>query len=265
MPELPEVETIRRGLEPVLSGRRIVDARAFPHPKFTPALDAVGPFVTGVSRRGKYLLVGLDDDRELVVHLGMTGQLRLVDGEPDPYERAAWALDDGSTLGFRDVRRFGRIRVVPSGEYGSIPTLAALGPEPFGDEFTARGLHAALSRSRARLKTQLLSQRPVAGVGNIYADEALWAARLDPGSRRISRPGAERLHAAIVEALRAGVEHGGTTLRDYRTVDDGEGGHQHHLRCYGRAGEPCDRCGELLRRRVIDGRSATSCPGCQRR
>ena len=172
MPELPEVETIRRGLEPLLAGRRVVDARAFPHPKFTPALDAVGAVVDDVRRRGKYLLMGLDDGRELVVHLGMTGQLQLVDGEPDPYERAAWLLDDGGTLGFRDVRRFGRVRVVPAGEYGGIATLASLGPEPFGDDFTAEGLHDALSRSRARLKTQVLSQRPVAGVGNIYASSA---------------------------------------------------------------------------------------------
>ncbi len=265
MPELPEVETIRRGLEPRLSGRCVVDARAFPHPKFTPALDAIGSCITGVGRRGKYLLVGLDDDRELIIHLGMTGQLRIVDGEPDRYERAAWILDDGSTLGFRDVRRFGRIRVVPSGEYGDIATLAALGPEPFEPSFTPEGLYTSLSRSRARIKTQLLSQRPVAGVGNIYADEALWEAKVDPGARRITRPAARRLHAAIVGALGAGVEHGGTTLRDYRTVDDGEGGHQHHLRCYGRAGEPCERCGSVLRRRVIDGRSTTSCPTCQRR
>ncbi|MEM8903246.1 MAG: bifunctional DNA-formamidopyrimidine glycosylase/DNA-(apurinic or apyrimidinic site) lyase [Actinomycetota bacterium] len=265
MPELPEVETIRRGLEPWLVGRRIVDARAFAHPKFTPALEAVGPAVVEVGRRGKYLLVGLDDGRELVVHLGMTGQLLPATDPPDQYERAAWTLDDDSTLAFRDVRRFGRIRVVPAGDHHDIATLARLGPEPLGGDFTAEGLHEALGRSRARIKTQLLSQRPVAGVGNIYADEALWSARVNPAARRITRPAARRLHGAIIEAIASGVEHGGTTLRDYRTVDDAEGGHQHHLRCYGRAGEPCERCGTELRRRIVDARGTTWCPVCQRR
>ena len=106
---------------------------------------------------------------------------------------------------------------------------------------------------------------PRADIPGMAPDEALWAARIDPAARRVSRPAARRLHAAIIETLREGVEHGGTTLRDYRNAEDGEGGHQHHLRCYGRAGEPCERCGTVLRRRVIDARSTTSCPVCQRR
>ncbi|MEM9037974.1 MAG: bifunctional DNA-formamidopyrimidine glycosylase/DNA-(apurinic or apyrimidinic site) lyase [Actinomycetota bacterium] len=265
MPELPEVETIRRGLEPALVGRRIVDASAFSHPKFSPALEAIGPTVVSVGRRGKYLLVGLDDGRELVVHLGMTGQLLLDEAQGDAYERAAWTLDDGRRLRFRDVRRFGRLRVVPAGRYEDIPTLHALGPEPFSAAFDGDHLHRELARSSVKVKTRLLSQRPVAGVGNIYADEALWDAGIDPASRQVSRPAAHRLRDALVDALAAGVRHGGTTLRDYRTVDAGEGGHQHHLRCYGRAGEPCERCGEILRRKVVDARGTTWCPSCQRR
>ena len=186
MPELPEVETIRRQLDPQLRGAGLVDAWAFPSGKFTPALEAVGTTVTSVGRRGKYLLVGLDRDgapEELVIHLGMTGRLSVVTVGPPTttHLRARWTLDDGRSLLFDDVRRFGRIAVVPFGEHGSLPTLAALGPEPFDEGFTPEHLRAAVNRSERALKTQLLSQRVVAGVGNIYADEALWRAGVHPG------------------------------------------------------------------------------------
>lgn len=266
MPELPEVETIRRQLEPRLTERTIVGAWAHPSAKFAEAPHAVGATIEGVRRRGKYLIVDLDDGHEIVVHLGMTGQLSVVgDRERDPYVRATWDLDDGWLLRYRDVRRFGRIRVVPAGEYSSIATLHAIGPEPFDPEFTGLRLHEALTRSSRRIKTQLLSQRPVAGVGNIYADEALWAARVHPAARTISRPAAQRLRDAIVEALGVGIDNGGTTLRDYRNADGGEGSNQFHLRCYGRAGEPCERCGTELRSSVWDARTTTWCPTCQRR
>ena len=266
VPELPEVETVRRGLEPVLLGRRIVDAGAHPSPKFNAAPGAIDRTVRSVDRRGKYLLIGLDDGRRLVVHLGMTGQFRVHDHEPDddPYVRAWWLLDDGRTLAFRDVRRFGRIAVVGD-DVGSLPTLAALGPEPFDPAFTPEHLRAAVNRSQARIKTQLLSQRVVAGVGNIYADEALWRAQVHPAARRITKPASVRLHEAIIDVLTEGIDHGGTTLRDYRTVEGGEGANQHRLDCYGRAGLPCARCGSILRRSVVDGRGTTHCPTCQRR
>ncbi len=269
MPELPEVETVRAGLEPLVAGRTLVSAGSHPSAKFTPALDAVGSRVGGVTRRGKYLLVGLDDDRSLVIHLGMTGQLR-VDASgaiADPYDRAWWHLDDGRRFAFRDVRRFGRLAVVGADltAVAVPPTLAALGPEPFADRFTAEHLWRGLRRSRVRVKTQLLAQRVVAGVGNIYADEALWRAGIHPGSRRISAMAAERLHRSIVEVLLEGIDHGGTTLRDYRTVDGASGSNQHRLDCYGRAGMDCRRCGHPLRRLVVDGRGTTCCARCQRR
>ncbi|MEZ5180146.1 MAG: bifunctional DNA-formamidopyrimidine glycosylase/DNA-(apurinic or apyrimidinic site) lyase [Acidimicrobiales bacterium] len=266
MPELPEVETVRRGLEPLLTGATLVDAGSHPSAKFTPALEARGAMVTGVGRRGKYLLTALDDGRRLVIHLGMTGQLR-VDADadrPDPYDRAWWLLDDGRRLGFRDVRRFGRLAVVGD-DLTALPTLAALGPEPFDEAFTPESLWQGLRRSRIRVKTQLLGQRVVAGVGNIYADEALWRAGIHPGARQVSRPAAARLHRAVVDVLAEGIEHGGTTLRDYRTVDGGEGENQHRLDCYGRSGLPCSRCGTTLRRAVVDARGTTWCPSCQRR
>lgn len=272
MPELPEVETVRRGLAPLLTGRQIVDASGHPSAKFSSAVEAVGTSVVSVGRRGKYLLVSLDDRRDLVIHLGMTGQLRVdpADHPSDPYDRAWWALDDGNRLAYRDVRRFGRVAVIGR-DRSSLPTLAALGPEPITDEgsvhpdFTVDHLWQALRRSQMPVKTQLLGQRVVAGVGNIYADEALWRAGIHPGSRRVSRARAEALRDAIVEVLAAGVSHGGTTLRDYRTATGDTGQNQHHLECYGRSGEPCSRCGTELRRSIVGGRGTTHCPVCQRR
>ena len=164
-----------------------------------------------------------------------------------------------------DIRRFGRVHVVDKGRYETIATLERLGPEPFSEQFTGDALWRALSASRRCVKTQLLSQRPVAGVGNIYADEALWLARINPAVRYVSRPRAARLAESIREALASGLRHGGTTLRDYAAVDGSRGRNQHHLLCYGRAGEPCERCGAELRRRVIDGRGTTWCRDCQQR
>ncbi len=266
MPELPEVETVRQGLEPLVRGRRIVDASHHPSAKFTGAADAVGRAIDGIGRRGKYLLVHLDDGLDLVIHLGMTGQLRVDPGDApsDPYDRASWDLDDGRRLAFRDVRRFGRIAVVGE-DRSSLPTLARLGPEPFDPAFTPEVLWRGLNAGTRHVKTRLLDQQVVAGVGNIYADEALWRAGVNPAARRISRPAAARLHEAIVAVLDAGIRNGGTTLRDYRTVEGGIGANQFELACYGRSGEPCDRCGTLLRRRVIDARGTTWCPTCQRR
>jgi formamidopyrimidine-DNA glycosylase len=314
VPELPEVETIRRQLEPLLVGATVCDAWAFPSGKFTPALEASGATIVSVERRGKYLLMGLDRGgpatapqvggdtggpsatEQLIVHLGMTGRLSVTppEGHPDPvvtdpsaagvatsswaesvvsdgpgpseaHLRARWALDDGRTLRFHDVRRFGRIAVVPAGEHASLPTLAALGPEPFDDAFSPQRLRDMVNASRRAVKTQLLSQRVVAGVGNIYADEALWRARVHPASRRLTRDEAQRLRHAVRDVLAAGITHGGTTLRDYRDVSGEEGTNQRHLDCYGRAGEPCVRCGDVLRRSVVDARATVHCPTCQRR
>jgi formamidopyrimidine-DNA glycosylase len=250
-------------------GRRIVEAWGHPSAKFSPAPAATGARIDRVGRRGKYLLAALDDGRELVVHLGMTGQLRLrpggQDAEMDPYVRAWWALDDDEVLELRDVRRFGRIGVVPAGEYASLPTLAALGPEPWDPVLDDDGLWRHLRASRVHVKTQLLSQRPLAGVGNIYADEGLWRAGVHPARRQVTRAEATRLLVALRDVLEQGIANGGTTLRDYRTVDGAEGRNQLELGCYGRAGEPCLRCGTELRRSVVDARGTTHCPTCQPR
>ena len=274
MPELPEVETIRGQLAPRLEGAEVVAAGAHPSAKFATAVDAIGARITVLRRRGKYLLAELDHDLDLVIHLGMTGVLALspgVEPEPSPYLRAWWGLaprtDGGGpeVLTFTDVRRFGRTVVVPHGDHATLPTLARLGPEPLGTDFTAAHLGAALRKAGAPLKAVLLGQRVVAGVGNIYCDEACWRAGVHPGSRRVPAARVPALHAAIRQVLAEGIEHGGTTLRDYRDGEGASGSHQRHLDCYGRAGEPCNRCGTLLERSVVAARGTTSCPTCQPR
>lgn len=269
MPELPEVETVRRQLEVRLRGRRIVEAWSHPSPKFTPAVEIVGEPLGAMGRRGKFIIVpvGKDRSRELIVHLGMTGRLTITDNPSpgNPHLRAWWALDDGSTLEFADIRRFGRIRVVHTGDYRSIPTLATAGPEPFDPSFDGETFWKLLSQSRRTLKTRLLSQRPIAGVGNIYADEALWLAKINPKVRRLSRSRSGILLDAIRTVLQQGLSNGGTTLRDYRDVSGNSGENQHQLMAYGRSSFPCFRCGATLKSEQIDGRTTTWCPTCQKR
>ena len=284
------METIRRQLEPRLAGRRIVDAGCFPSPKFEEAPLSVGATVTSLRRRGKYLLARLDGggavdaastpgthdqvtDRELVVHLGMTGRLGVVPSAELPrsvellraadHLRAWWELDDGAVLAFHDTRRFGRVAVVPAGDHRRLATLNHLGPEPFDDAFTAEALRSSM-RGRRAVKTVLLAQRAVAGVGNIYADEALWLAGIDPRVRRLGASRAARLRDAVREVLAEGIANGGTTLRDYRDAAGSEGSHQHVLRCYGRAGKPCVGCGTTMRSAMLEARRTTWCPTCQR-
>lgn len=269
MPELPEVESVVRQLRPRMVGRCIIDVWWDPQSRFDRIHQAVGRTITDVRRRGKYMLAlletGARSDRELIMHLGMTGAFRFreLGWEGDPYVRATLTLDDG-IVDFRDVRRFGRLTVVPAGDYRGIATLSQLGPEPLGLDFRPDQFHAALSRSRAPVKAQLLSQRPVAGVGNIYADEALWLARIDPRARRIGPQRAVRLWEAIRSVLRAAIEREGTTFRDYQMVNGESGRNATFLVAYGQQGRPCPRCGALLRKIVVAGRGTTYCPGCQR-
>ena len=225
VPELPEVETIKRQLEPQLLDSSIIDAGAHWSEKFAPAVEAIGGEFTGAQQQQKYLLFALDIREgtgitavELVVHLGMTGRLAVQShlGEVDlehPHLRAWWRLDDDRVLTFHDIRRFGRIQVVAAGEYRTIPTLHALGPEPWDAEFTGRYLADFVKRSDRHLKTILLAQRAVAGVGNIYADEALWDAEINPATRRLSRERADRLVTAIQRALELAATTAGPRCR----------------------------------------------------
>lgn len=274
MPELPEVESVRRQLAPRLVGATITGIWADPDmPRYLRPSQAAGRRVTGLVRRGKYLLAALDDTHELILHLGMTGVLRWRgedSWQPDPYVRASLHLRDAGAEGaraimdFRDVRRFGTLAVTPYGHHDELPTLASLGPEPLGPGFTREGFAAAIRATTQPIKPFLLSQRPVAGVGNIYADEALWRARIHPRARRIGRSRSDRLHQAIVAVLTAAVDREGTTFRDYRMVNGESGRNAGFLVAYGQEGRPCPRCGTVLRKVSLGGRGTTYCPSCQR-
>lgn len=266
MPELPEVESVRRQLDPQLSGRTVTDVWWDPLPTVPREFHQLellpGRKISHVDRRGKFLIAPLDDGLELVMHLGMTGSFRFE--LDDPYVRARAWLDDDRVLAFRDPRRFGRMAVVEAGIYDSLPTLAMLGPEPLSADFDPNVFTWELERTNSPVKPFLLSQRPVAGVGNIYADEALWQARIHPMSRRVGKKRAYALHAAIRDVLAAAIEREGTTFRDFQMVNGESGRNVDFLVAYGRGGEPCPRCKTPLKKIVLGGRGTTYCPRCQR-
>lgn len=275
MPELPEVETVVRSLDPVLKQRRIeaVWTSGFPL-HLQRAVDAValvhalvGSCIHGVARRGKYLLLDVQgaSPHVVLVHLGMSGRLVVAKAPTlrPPHTHVALTLAGGEELRFIDPRRFGLVKVASTRE--GFPELAEMGPEPL-DELDEERLAAALVGSRAPLKSFLLDQRKVAGLGNIYVCEALFEASLHPRKpARSARRYAGTLLAAIRKVLERGIANRGTTLRDYVDGAGHAGGNQHSLQVYGRAGEPCVRCGALIRRRVDAGRSTFFCAGCQKR
>jgi formamidopyrimidine-DNA glycosylase len=266
MPELPEVESVRKQLDPELSGRIVTDVWWDPHPSIPRQFHDVPLLlqrkIERVGRRGKFLICPLDEDLELVMHLGMTGSFSF--GPSDAYARAKLTLDDERVLVFRDPRRFGRLAVVEAGDYTPIPTLHALGPEPLSDEFDPKEFARRLRKSGAPIKTALMSQKIVAGVGNIYADEALWLAKISPTARGIGPRRAAVLHDAIRKVLAGAIEREGTTFRDYVMVNGESGRNVAFLAAYGRAGQPCPRCATLMRKKVLGGRTTTYCPRCQR-
>jgi formamidopyrimidine-DNA glycosylase len=272
VPELPEVEIVRRGIAPVLEGGSIERA-AILDPRlvrpFDPeivASELVGERVAAVQRRGKYLVVRFESGRALLIHLRMTGSLRHAARgalAEDRYTRAVLALDNGSDVAFRDVRRFATWELLEPADVA--PYLRGrLGPEPLG-RFSAARLGERLQGRRAPLKSALLDQRTLAGLGNIYVDEALWHSRLHPlrvgGSLDLDE--LRRLHRAIRKVLRLGIERHGSTLRDYAAPDGASGSMQDEFRAYGRGGDPCDRCHGPLERIVVGGRGTTFCPRCQ--
>ena len=281
MPELPEVESVRRQLAPLVVGRTVIAAARDPYParRIGDVERAVGGRITDVGRRGKFLLLPLAGPppahpSELIIHLGMSGILRILDGDdpqgqvgaPGTHVRVRLVLDDGHVLVLRDARRFGRLTVVDPGDHArAAPALATLGPEPLTDDFTVDGFARGLAASRASVKARLLDQRLVAGVGNIYADESLWRAGIHPDARRVGRERAARLHRAVREVLAAAVEREGTSFRDYQLVNGQSGRYLTELDVYGRAGLPCRRCGRTLRASVVAQRGTTHCPSCQRR
>ena len=273
MPELPEVESVRRQLEPALVGRRlehvtIDDPRLVrPYEPAEVAAELEGERTVAVERRGKYLVVRFESGRVLLIHLRMTGSLLHAAGgslQDDPHRRAVVRLDDGSDVAYRDVRRFGTWLLLEPGE--DEPYLGArVGDEPLDALFTAARLGECLAGRRTSLKAALLDQRTLAGMGNIYADEALWRAKLNPlrPAAGLDRAELRRLHRAIRAALEHGLARQGSTLRDYRLPDGSGGSMQDEFRVYGRGGEPCDRCGTPISRTRVAGRTTWFCPTCQ--
>ena len=287
MPELPEVETVRRGLEPVLAGARLTRGRQnlpdlrFPFPDRLPE-RLNGAVVERIDRRAKYLLMPLSTGETWVTHLGMTGRFTL-DGqqlgefeEPAPtagkHEHLSLCAVKGTVttrLGFADARRFGFMGLIPTGEVEAHPWFAALGPEPLGNGFSGVHLAEAFAGKKQNIKVSLLDQRIVAGLGNIYVCEALYRARISPliAAGKVSKPRLETLAAVVRDVLNDAIEAGGSTLRDFANAEGGQGYFQHRFDVYGREGQPClgEGCTGVVKRVVQAGRSTFYCPSCQKR
>jgi formamidopyrimidine-DNA glycosylase len=282
MPELPEVETVRRGLEPVLAGRVIVGAEVrrpdlrWPFPDRM-AARLTGARVIGLRRRSKYLLADLDRGETLILHLGMSGRL-LVSGAPvgvfvhahplpAKHDHVVLDVEGGARVTFNDARRFGAMDLWPTADLEAHRLLAGLGPEPLGNAFDATSLGARMAGRLAPVKAVLLDQRVVAGLGNIYVCEALWRARISPLrlAGEVTAAEVETLVAAVRAVLRDAIAAGGSSLRDYRQADGELGYFQHSFAVYGREGAPCPRDdGGTVARVVQSGRSSFFCPVCQR-
>ncbi|TME52469.1 MAG: bifunctional DNA-formamidopyrimidine glycosylase/DNA-(apurinic or apyrimidinic site) lyase [Chloroflexi bacterium] len=274
MPELPEVETIVADLRPHLVGRTIVRCELrFPsivrHPEPERFIDSItGLRIEGVGRRGKFMLIALGEGRLLVVHLGMSGQLRLVDAtaEIENHTHVILDLDDNRHLRYRDPRRFGRLLLGTEDELLMSGTLPKLGPEPIDPTFDADELYKRFRKRRAPLKALLLDQAMVAGVGNIYADESLYRARLRPdrAAGSLSRKSVRRLHESLRDSLETAIRNRGSSVDTYRDAWGEVGNQQESLLVYGRAGQPCFTCGRPLSIVRIAGRSTVFCRRCQR-
>jgi formamidopyrimidine-DNA glycosylase len=274
VPELPEVETIRRGLQR-LEGTTLADVdvreRRLRRRIDVAALQALcGRRIARLGRRAKYLLFEAERGGGMIVHLGMSGRLFLVapGSPPQPHEHVSWWFErDGESveLRFQDPRRFGLVAARRHGSVSDHPLFAGLGPEPFDAAFSPGYAYRATRGSRRPVKNALMDARFVAGVGNIYASEALWRAAINPKTRagRISRRRWQRLLEAVVEVLQDAIAEGGTTLNDFRSATGDPGYFQIALRAYDREGASCARCGGTIRRIVQVGRSTYYCPGCQ--
>lgn len=275
MPELPEVETVRRGLLPALEGRRLAEVaahrpdlrRPLP-PRFAERLT--GRRVESIGRRAKYILMTLDDGMVLVAHLGMSGRFVVAprrNAPPEKHEHVTFVTDKGVTVAFNDPRRFGLFDLCPAAALSRHALFAGLGPEPLGPQFTGAVLAAALAGKRTPIKAALLDQRVVAGLGNIYVSEALFRAGISPRrlARTVQGARAETLARHIQAVLEAAIAAGGSTLKDYTKPSGDLGYFQHAFAVYDREGEPCSACaGGAIRRIVQAGRSTYFCPRCQR-
>ncbi|MEZ5947058.1 MAG: bifunctional DNA-formamidopyrimidine glycosylase/DNA-(apurinic or apyrimidinic site) lyase [Hyphomonas sp.] len=281
MPELPEVETVRRGLAPVLEGRRIVSVKQnrpdlrFPFPEnFAKRLK--GQTVIRLGRRAKFLAAELSSGEVLVMHLGMTGRFTVSGGQLAAFhhqtgtdrvhDHVVLTTDDGHTITYNDPRRFGFMELWPAQSFEAYPRLIAMGPEPLSNRFSAAYLDETLKGKKAPIKAALLDQSVIAGLGNIYVCEALWRAKISPKRLSASIPGkrAARLAPVINEVIAEAIEAGGSSISDFASASGELGYFQHRFAVYDREGEACPACGTTIRRLVQSGRSTFYCPDCQR-
>lgn len=272
MPELPEVETIRRTLAEHVTNLKIERIKLFwPSAVYGWEEKNFVDLVTGrrilnLERRGKYLLILLDEDLTIIAHMRMTGRLNYYSHptEPEKHTHVVFQLEHGE-VHFSDTRKFGRIQVIPTPLRFVESSLAKLGPEPLAEVFTPAVLKERLGKRKVALKAVLLDQTVLAGLGNIYVDEALFRAGLSPERRAETLNDEEisRLHQAIQSVLQAGIEAQGTSFRDYRDANGEKGSFQQFLQVYGRGGEPCRTCGQILERKRIAGRTTVYCTRCQ--
>jgi len=271
MPELPEVETTRRGIQPYVAGVRVAEVivrRRDLRQPITDGIDMIeGCVVTKVSRRSKYLLLALDDGRTLLIHLGMSGSLRVIDPVDDwkKHDHVGITMENGKQLRFHDPRRFGLVLLL-EGEPMEHALLNHLGPEPLSDGFTPELLKAACAKRSAAIKLVTMDAKVVVGVGNIYASEALFRAGIRPSTKanKLSKPRCKKLVAAIRSVLADSIEEGGTTLRDFLQSDGEPGYFKQRLFVYDRKGEPCRVCGSPIKHRVMGQRATYWCVECQK-
>lgn len=266
MPELPEVETVMRGLCPVLHGRTITEVILHRPNLRYPFPDNLSDIVTGqtvksLRRRGKYIMVNLDNDQSLICHLGMSGSFTINPSNLRPHDHVEFKTDRGDHLTYHDPRRFGFILLINSDTENDYPPFKAMGPEPLGNDFNAQILFQKLQARKTPVKTTLLDQSVVAGLGNIYVCEALYEAGISPLrlSCDISADEAEALTIAIRQVLTSAIESGGSTLRDHRQADGAMGYFQHNFKVYDRAGQQCAVTGGMIERIVQSGRSTFYC------
>jgi formamidopyrimidine-DNA glycosylase len=287
MPELPEVETVRIGLAALLPGKRVTHVE-YDWPKGFPNTDAdvtaylVGARITAVNRRAKVLILELDSEYSLVIHLKMTGQLvfrgkerfgaghpnhSLVGELPDKSTRVTFSFDDDSRLFFNDQRKFGWVRLLPTVEVPQIDFFQKVGPEPLAEDFTAKDFAVRLKRRpKSGIKAVLLDQTIVAGIGNIYADESLWAAKIHPLTKvaDVSNAKLHALHDGLVSVLRLSIEKGGSTDRNYVDAEGKRGSYLTFANVFRREGKPCPRCGTTIVKLRVAGRGTHICPYCQK-
>ncbi|MCL4357580.1 DNA-formamidopyrimidine glycosylase [Patescibacteria group bacterium] len=287
MPELPEVETIKRGLSSLIINRT-VDQVVFDNPKSFPNSPSdvkqflIGAKITQVNRRGKALILTLDNSYALIIHLKMTGQLvydgpdqhfgaghpndSLIRRLPDKTTRVTITFTDGTRLFFNDQRKFGWVRLYPASEICRITFFERLGPEPLDPDFTWQMLKNRLvRRQRSTIKAALLDQSVIAGVGNIYADESLWGAKIHPGTlvEALNAPDYKRLHKALIEILMLAINKGGSTDRNYVNAKGERGNYLEFARVFRREGQTCPRCATVIEKTRIGGRGTHFCPHCQ--